>query len=382
MVDLILFGIFRVKSNQFGSHSRYFNKSKLGQKPYFCALMKKRKIFILSMVVFSVLLTSFTFYFYQVFYGANILTEQADQTVLINYEDDFDAVRDKFYENKIINDVVSFSFVAKILGYQDLVKPGVYALKSGMSNLEAIRMLRAGNQKPVRVTFNNVRLKPELAEKITENTGVKTAEFEALLSNDAFLAGYNVNSDNVLTLFIPNTYEVYWTITPEELFKKMAEEYDRFWNTERLSKAKALGMTPTQVSVLASIVQAESIKTDESPTIAGLYLNRLEKNIALQADPTLVFALGDFTIQRVLNEHKRVQSPYNTYMNRGLPPGPINLPTISSIDAVLNYEKHNYLYMCAKEDFSGYHRFAKTLTEHNKNAQLFQQALNKRRIFR
>ena len=344
--------------------------------------MKKRKIFLLAMVVFSVLLTSFSFYFYQMFYGANILIEQADTSITIEYGEGFDEVRNKFYDANIINDPISFSFVSKTMGYQDLVKPGVYYLKSGMSNLEAVRMLRAGDQMPVRITFNNVRLKHELAEKITDNTGIQPTEFEALLNDDAFLEKYGVNTENVMTLFLPNTYEVYWTIKPEELFSKMAEEHKKFWTADRLAKAKALDLTPVQVSVLASIVQAESIKNDERPTIAGLYLNRLERNIALQADPTLVYALGDFTIQRVLNEHKRVQSPYNTYLNRGLPPGPINLPTISSIDAVLNYEKHDYIYMCAKEDFSGYHRFAKTLVQHNKNAALFQKALNERRIFR
>lgn len=337
---------------------------------------------MLAMVVFSVLLTSFSFYFYQVFYGANILLDKEDQAIIIKREDNFDDVRNKFYDNNIINDVISFSFVAKVLGYQDLVKPGIYQLKNGMSNLEAIRMLRSGDQKPVRITFNNVRLKSELAERITENTGIEPSEFLALLEDRLFLDEYQVNPENVLTLFLPNTYEVYWTITAKELFSKMAKEHQKFWNSERLAKAKSLELTPIEVSVLASIVQAESIKNDERPTIAGLYLNRLKKNIALQADPTLVYALGDFTIQRVLNEYKRVQSPYNTYLNRGLPPGPINLPTISSIDAVLNYEKHDYIYMCAKEDFSGYHRFAKTLIEHNKNAALFQKALNDRKIYR
>ncbi|KYG82391.1 endolytic transglycosylase MltG [Roseivirga echinicomitans] len=344
--------------------------------------MKKRKIFLLAMVVFSVMLTSFSFYFYQVFYGANILIERENTTVTIHYGESFDEVRNKFYDAQVINDVISFSFVSKTLGYQDAVKPGVYYLKTGMSNIETVRMLRAGDQIPVRITFNNVRLKSELADKITDNTGIEPEVFEALLNDDAFLADYGVNSENVMTLFLPNTYEVYWTIKAEELFSKMAEEHKKFWTADRVAKAKALDLTPVQVSVLASIVQAESIKNDERPTIAGLYLNRLERNIALQADPTLVFALGDFTIQRVLNEHKRVQSPYNTYLNRGLPPGPINLPTISSIDAVLNYEKHDYIYMCAKEDFSGYHRFAKTLVQHNKNAALFQRALNERRIFR
>ena len=328
------------------------------------------------------MLTSFSFYFYQVFYGANILIERENTIVTIHYGEGFDEVRNKFYDAQVINDVISFSFVSKALGYQEAVKPGVYYLKTGMSNIETVRMLRAGDQTPVRITFNNVRLKSELAEKITDNTGIEPEAFEALLNDDAFLADYGVNSENVMTLFLPNTYEVYWTIKPEELFSKMAEEHKKFWTADRIAKAKVLNLTPVQVSVLASIVQAESIKNDERPTIAGLYLNRLERNIALQADPTLVYALGDFTIQRVLNEHKRVQSPYNTYLNRGLPPGPINLPTISSIDAVLNYEKHDYIYMCAKEDFSGYHRFAKTLVQHNKNAALFQRALNERRIFR
>jgi len=344
--------------------------------------MKKRKIFILSMLVFSVLLTSFSFYFYQVFYGANILLEEEDRLVTIQYEDNFDDIRNKFYDARVINEIISFSFVSKVLGYQELVKPGVYLMKKGMSNIEAVRMLRAGNQKPVRITFNNVRLKNELAERITTNTGVDRDEFFSLLNNDIFLEEYGVNTDNVLTLFLPNTYEVYWTISAEELFDKMATEHERFWSEDRKAKAMALGLSPIEVSILASIVQAESVKTDESPIIAGLYLNRLNRNIALQADPTLVYALGDFSIQRVLNEHKKVQSPYNTYMNRGLPPGPINLPTITSVNAVLNFEEHSYIYMCAKEDFSGYHSFAKTLVEHNRNAARFQKALNERKIFR
>ena len=241
---------------------------------------------MLGMVVFSVLLTSFSFYFYQVFYGANILLEQQNQTILIQKGEDFDDVRNKFYEAQIINDVISFSFVAKVLGYQDLVKPGVYLLSSGMSNLAAIRMLRAGDQKPVRVTFNNVRLKSELAQKITENTGIETSEFENLLEDNDFLAQYNVNSQNVMSLFLPNTYEVYWTITAKELFAKMVAEHEKYWNADRIAKAKSLNLSSIEVSILASIVQAESIKNDERPTIAGLYLNRLQKKIALHADPT------------------------------------------------------------------------------------------------
>jgi UPF0755 protein len=178
-------------------------------------------------------------------------------------------------------------------------------------------------------------------------------------------------------MFIPNTYEVYYNITPAQLIDRMHDEYELFWNEERRKKAEAIGLTTVEVSVLASIVQAETIKRDEAPVIAGLYINRLKKGIPLQADPTLVYAVGDFTLKRVLNEHKEVDSPYNTYKYRGLPPGPINMPEITSIDAVLNYKPSNYLYMCAREDFSGYHNFTSNLAEHNRNAHRYQQALSR-----
>jgi len=317
-----------------------------------------------------------------VFYGGNILIEKQTVKFVIDKNDNYDSVRNHLYDLDIIQDAVSFSFVAKILGYQKLVKPGVYQMEPEMTNLQTVRMLRAGAQMPVQITFNNVRLKEELAEKITSTIGLSADEVLGLLNNDAFLKEYGFNSENASSMFIPNTYEVYWTISAKALFQKMFEQHKNFWNESRRAKAAALDLSPIEVSVLASIVQAESIKADESPIIAGLYLNRLKRNIALQADPTLVFAVGDFTIQRVLNVHKKVDSPYNTYMYKGLPPGPINMPTIATLDAVLNHEDHNYIYMCAKEDFSGYHRFARTLSQHNKNARLFQNAMNQRKIFR
>jgi len=346
--------------------------------------MKKRKRLILGMVVFSVVLTSFSFYFYQLFYGANVLTEENDRArvILIDNDDTFDSVRNDLYNAKIIQDALSFSFVSKVLGYQELVKPGIYEMKTKMTNLEAVRMLRAGDQVSVELTFNNIRLKEELAGKITRTIGLDSLEMLNKLNDQTLQEKYGFNNDNILSMFIPNTYEVYWTISADELFDRMHKEYKKFWNANRTKKAQDMGLSPFEVSALASIVQAESIKADESSTIAGLYYNRLQKNIKLQADPTVKYALGDFTIQRVLTKDTRVDSPYNTYKYAGLPPGPINLPTIQNIDAVLNYEKHDYIYMCAKEDFSGYHRFAKTLREHNRNAQLFQQALNRRNIYR
>ncbi len=344
--------------------------------------MKKRKRFVLLMVIFSLMLTTFSFYFYQLFFGANVLTESEARTILIDEDDNFDSLRNYLYDTRVIEDALSFSFVAKILKYPKLIKPGVYRLDAQMNNLDAIRRLRAGEQVPVDITFNNVRLKEELAEKITATIGMEQKEFFDLLNDISFLEEYGFTADNVMTMFIPNTYEVYWTITPEDLFERMNREFKGFWTDEKIQKAESIGLTPKEASILASIVQAESIMSEEKPTIAGLYINRLERNIPLQADPTVKYALGDFALQRILTADTKVDSPYNTYKYKGLPPGPINLPTISSLNSVLNFEEHSYLYMCAKEDFSGYHRFARTLAEHNRNARLFQQALNRRRIYR
>lgn len=344
--------------------------------------MKKRKRLLLGMIIFSVLLTSFSFYFYQLFFGVNVLPEKNDTTILIDRDDTFDSLRNRLYDEEIIEDALSFSFVSKVLGYQDAIKPGVYLLQKDMNNLDAVRKLRAGDQTPVNVTFNNVRLKPELAEKITTNTGVDADEFLKLLNDEAYISEFGFNEETVISMFIPNTYEVYWTISAEALFERMNKEYNAFWTAARKQKAEAIGLTPVEVSTLASIVQAESIMGDESAKIAGLYINRLKKNILLQADPTVKFALGDFAIQRVLTADTRVDNPYNTYKYRGLPPGPINLPNIRSINAVLNYEKHDYIYMCARIDFSGYHEFNKTFAEHERYANRYRQALNRRNIYR
>jgi UPF0755 protein len=186
---------------------------------------------------------------------------------------------------------------------------------------------------------------------------------------------FGFNKHNVLTMFIPNTYEVYYTVSADNLIERMYDEYERFWTEERKQKAAELGLKRTEVSILASIVQAESVKSEESPIIAGLYINRLKLGIPLQADPTLVFAVGDFSLKRVLDVHKQVDSPYNTYKYAGLPPGPVNMPEIASLDAVLDYHKSDYLYMCAKEDFSGYHNFSSDYNEHMRNAARYQNAL-------
>jgi UPF0755 protein len=344
--------------------------------------MKTNKFLIGFVIVFSILITSFVFYFYQVFFSENILVEKGDEMILIEEGMDFQDLQDIVYERGIVNDMLSFSFVAKLLDYQENMKPGLYLMRKDMTNLQAVRMLRAGEQIPTTTTFNNVRLKPDLAGKITDNLQADSVEFLRLLNNDSLISAYGFTQENILSMFIPNTYEVYYTISEQRLFDKMYAEYQKFWTDERKRKAEALGLSPTEVSALASIVQAESVQSDERPKIAEVYLNRLERNMRLQADPALVYAVGDFSIKRVLNVHKDVDSPYNLYKYKGLPPGPINLPEIESIDAVLNPEEHNYIYFCAKPDFSGYHTFATNLRQHNMNARAYQNALNRSNIYK
>lgn len=344
--------------------------------------MKRRNLTIVLILVFSILLSTFAFYFYQLIQTPNILVEKEDRALIIPYGYTFKDLQNKLYEEEYVQDLISFSILAKFMDYDENVKAGRYMLKSDMSNLQAVRLLRSGSQTPLDVTFNSVRLKEDLAEKLCDNIAADKDKLLALLQDTAVVRSYGFNQYTIVSMFIPNTYEVYWTISEKELLDRMKAEYDKFWNEERLAKAKAIGLTPQEVSTLASIVQAESKKNDEKPRIAGVYINRLNRGIALQADPTLVYAAGDFTIGRVLNKHKEIDSPYNTYKYAGLPPGPINVPPISALDAVLNYEKHNYLYFCAKEDFSGYHNFSTNLRQHLNNARRYQRALNEARLYR
>ncbi len=336
--------------------------------------IKKYKLVLF--LVGSILLISFTFYAYQIIYVSNILVERDDKVFIIKSGTTYRTILDELGKGYFVNDMVSFSFLARLSGYDKNIIPGRYVLRRGMTNLQAIRVLKSGKQEPVKVTFSYVRLQSELAEKLTKNTGVSPQEFDEALAN--FVANNNegFTAENIRCMFLPNTYEVYFNVLPEDLIERMHKEFKKFWNEDRLAKANKVGLTPIEVSILASIVQAETVKQDEAPIIAGLYINRLKKDIALQADPTLVYASGNFSLKRVLNEHKEVDSPYNTYQHTGLPPGPINVPQIDNIEAVLNYTQSNYYYMCAKEDFSGYHNFAANLNEHNVNARKYQKALS------
>ena len=344
--------------------------------------MDKRKILILSVVIITVLLSSFTFYFYQVLYSPNFLVEKESKALYIPSGAKFEDVQKIVYEQKFVNDPVAFGMLAKLMKYDRLVKPGKYLIRGNSNNIDVIRMLRAGDQVPVKITFNNARLLSDVAEKLSVNIELNATDLLDYISKEETAKEYEFDMESFRIMFIPNTYEVYWTVTKEDLVERLHTEYENFWNTEREKKAASIELTQLQVSVLASIVQAEISHHEESPVVAGLYLNRLKRNMPLQADPTLIYAVGDFTIKRVLNIHKEIDSPYNTYKHAGLPPGPINFPSIISIDAVLNHESHNYLYMCAKEDFSGYHNFSSSLRQHNIYARKYQQALNRARLYR
>lgn len=275
----------------------------------------------------------------------------------------------------------SFRWTAEQMKYSDeSIKPGKYLLKPKMSNKSLISLLRSGKQTPVLVVFNNVRTKEQLAQKISEQLEAPAKSLLNLMSDADYTKQLGFTPDNILAFFIPDTYEFYWNTSADQFLKRMKKEYDKFWTSIVRQKARSIGFSPAQVSVIASIVQLETRKDDEKSTIAGVYINRLHKGWRLEADPTLVFALGDYSVNRVLSAYKEIDSPYNTYMYGGLPPGPICLPTIASLNAVLNYTKHNYMYFCAKDDFSGYHSFASTYDQHLQNAHRFQKALNKRGI--
>lgn len=342
--------------------------------------MSKKKILI-PLIIFSTILTTGSVYTYQMLYSPNFLINAEDKFIIIEENTDFNELIKKLEEDTLINDILSFSFLSKLMEYQENIKIGAYKVKMNMSNYEMITMLRSGNQTPIKLTFTYARKIEDLAEKIT--TKLKMSKDDLLNYLNENINNYSgFKKTDIISIFLPDTYEVYWNISPEKLTNKMYSEYKKFWNEERLSKLDKINLNQKEAIVLASIVASESRMLDEADRIAGLYINRLNRNMRLQADPTLIFAANDFTIRRVLNKHKKIKSPYNTYIHRGLPPGPIRLASKKYIDAVLNYEKHNYIYMCAKEDFSGYHAFATNLSDHNRNAKKFQIALNMRKIYR
>ncbi len=344
-------------------------------------MLKKVIVSILLIVVVIGAYIGYTMY--TRIYMPNVtLTKSKTAYFYIKTGSTFTDVANSLYEGGYIKNRTSFEWVSqKKSNFTENIKPGKYLLKEGMSNNELVDLLRSGKQEPVKLSFDHIRTIKELAGKVSREIEADSISIYNLLTDSDFVSKYGLDNKTILTLFIPDTYDFYWNTSAEQMVKKMAQEYKSYWTDERKQKAKAMNLSQSEVSILASIVQSEqSVRADERPRVAGLYINRLKIGMRLQSDPTVIYAVGDFEIERVTGKHLAIESPYNTYRNLGLPPGPIVLPSIKSLDAVLNYEKHHYIYMCAKEDFSGYHNFAVDYDEHMKNARKYQQELNRRNI--
>lgn len=320
---------------------------------------------------------------YTLFFAPNVKLEEKSKLIYIHTGWNFAQVEQMLKEKHIISQAIGFKLFAEYKKYDEGVLPGRYRVMNGMSNAQLVNMLQSGRQEQESISLHNIILKGDLAGIVGSKMESDSAQVMACLNNGPFLKQFGVNPTNVFAIFIPGTYKMYWTDSPEMFLTQMDSAYKKFWNKERRVKAAAAGLSPLQVTILASIVQAEQSRyIDEKPVIAGLYINRLRMGMPLQSDPTLVYARGDFSIERVREGDKELDSPYNTYKHAGLPPGPINMPEPSSIDAVLNYDKNNYLYMVAEADGSGRHHFSSTLAEQNKYAAKYRKYLNKRGVER
>ena len=294
---------------------------------------------------------------------------------------DFGALTDTLMRADLLRSRKSFLVTARLKSFGKTVKPGSYVIDPGLSNNSLVNMLRSGLQTPVNVTFNNIRTLDELAGKIGRQIEADSASLASFFNEETNFSPDGFDRNTLISVFIPDTYHLYWSVDARGFYRRMLKEYRDFWNDERTALAASKGLTPAEASVLASIVDEEASKEDEKPRIAGLYINRLRLGMPLQADPTVKFAVNDFSLRRILNKHLEVDSPYNTYKYAGLPPGPIRCPSRSGLESVLNAEEHEYLFMVAKPDRSGYHHFSRTLAEHNRYAAVYRRELNRRRIY-
>jgi UPF0755 protein len=337
------------------------------------ASKSKFKWFIYSIIAFFV-------YFVYILFIPNIFVKsESSNYLLIPDSSTYSDVTKILEQDARVLNLSAFNQVSYLLRY-DKIRPGRYKLSSGMNNFQLIRILRSGRQTPVKLSFNNIRTKEQLAGRLGKQLMADSLSILNLLNDTAYLSKLKLNPDNSVTLFIPNTYEVFWNLNAQELLERMDKEYTKFWTNERKEKAAAIPLSEAEVSTLASIVEEETNNLKDRPMVAGLYINRLKAGMPLQADPTIKFALKNFGLKRILLGHLKVNSPYNTYKNTGLPPGPIRIADPNAIDAVLNYTHHNYIYMCASETLNGEHKFAVTWQEHLKNAKKYRQTLNELNI--
>lgn len=342
-----------------------------------------KKIVFRSVLVFSFVAAIVVCFMYQQIFSP--LTK-SNQIILVPTGTNFDALKDTLRSKSLLKNEAVFDLFCSKKNYHT-IHPGRYLVSAEMDANSLVNILRLGVQKPLNIIFNNASTVQDLAGKLSYQIEADSLDLLEAFTDEMFYSTYGFDEASIRKLFIPNTYEVYWTITPIEFLERMQKEYNRFWSEERQAKAKKLGLTPHEVSVLASIVQKESSKADEQPIVAGLYLNRLKQGMKLQSDPTVIYAMKerdgfDLVVKRVLKKDLKINSSYNTYYYKGLPPNPICIPEMSSLLSVLNYKRHDYIYMCAKEDFSGYHNFTKSWSEHKRNAKRFQNALSSQGVMR
>jgi UPF0755 protein len=348
-------------------------------------LKNLKKVVWATAILGLVICGFFAYSIYSAIFSPNTSFANEEAYVFISSEASFNQVKEQLAP--LLKDLNSFEAVAERKGYINNIKGGKYALRRGMNNNDIVNSLRSGNI-PVKVSFNNQETVEALAGRVAVQIEADSVSLVNAFNDKEFLKAHGLNEDTKLSLFLPNTYEFFWNSNAMDFRKRMLKEYERFWNEERKAKAAALNLTPSKVSSLAAIVQKETVKVDERPRVAGVYLNRIRQGIPLQADPTVIYAIKketgnyDTIIKRVLYRDLEIVSPYNTYKNRGLPPGPITMPDISSINAVLNPEKHGYLFFVADVSNFGYHMFAKTLAQHNRNKEQYVRWLNDQNIKR
>ena len=336
--------------------------------------MNKKTLFRIFLIGAAVGLVGGLFGWLQ-FYGNAVRSEHE---LYVSRQADYASLTDSLMP--VLRHRAAFRFYAKRLNLENTFKPGHYVLQRGMSVKDVVKMLKFGMQTPVRVTINHVRTPAQLAGKLGRQLDADSAAWLRALTDKELASDVGFDSLTLFSMFIPDTYEFYWTVKPDAFVQRMRREYDRFWTAGRDSLRSRSKLSRLEVMTLASIVYEETRKNDEMPRIAGVYINRLRKGIPLQADPTVKYAMQDFGLRRILYRHLKYPSPYNTYVNRGLPPSPICMPGIPAIDAVLRFEKHDYIFFCARPTFDGYHNFARTLKEHSANARAYSAELNKRKI--
>lgn len=336
----------------------------------------KKKFYIIPIVICLLGVASILLYYMT----GNFSKSETCEYVYIDNDDDLDSVSTKLSPFASEHGLVSFRLLARHTSYNKHIKSGKYAIQPDESTVSVLKKLKNGHQEPVRLTIPESRTTDRLAAALSKKLMIDSLALSILLRDSAFCAKQGYDTATIVCIFVPNTYEVYWNTSIENLMKRMKKEHDTFWNNERQTKALALGLTANDVCTLASIIDEETANNAEKPMIAGMYLNRLKKGMPLQADPTIKFAMKDFALKRIYHDMLNYDSPYNTYKNTGLPPGPIKIASVAGIDAVLNRTEHTYLYMCAKEDFSGTHNFATTYQEHLRNAAKYSKALNERGI--